>query len=442
MSNGRRWVETAELRVGLGCMRLPADGDVASDTIAAAAAAGITIFDTAHAYGGDDASAGQNEKLLARSLGSCGAGARIVTKGGMTRVGTAWIPDGRAKAIQADCEASLDALDGMAIDLYLLHAPDQRTTWRTSVRALGRLLDERLVAHVGLSNVTRPQLEEAVDLVDVTAIEVALSAFGRHSGAVRPPRVLRRARHRGDRPLTFGGPATSGCAGAAIGPGGRCTRTRCHSARGRACMVARHLPRWSSRSPVRRDRKLRARPPGRRRSISRMTSERLSRPHSAGNRALGREFPGGDADVVLVMGVPGAGKSRHAEEFLARGYARLNRDERGGSLRQLSDALGDALASGERRVVLDNTYLTRAVRSHVIEQAARHGVAVRCVWIDTPLAQAQVNWSASHRSVRRTSRTRADSGGGTHGTRSLTPTRQMRAFRELEPPTTARDLPP
>ena len=72
------------------------------------------------------------------------------------------------------------------------------------------------------------------------------------------------------------------------------------------------------------------------------------------------------------MGVPGAGKSRHAEDYVARGYVRLNRDERGGSLRQLSQALDDALSSGVRRIVLDNTYLTRAARSHVIETAARN----------------------------------------------------------------------
>ena len=63
----------------------------------------------------------------------------------MTRPEGRWIPDGRAKAIRADCEASLAALDGLPIDLYLIHAPDPRTPWRTSVRALARLVDEGLV---------------------------------------------------------------------------------------------------------------------------------------------------------------------------------------------------------------------------------------------------------------------------------------------------------
>ena len=91
------------------------------------------------------------------------------------------------------------------------------------------------------------------------------------------------------------------------------------------------------------------------------------------------------------MGIPGAGKSRIAEQYVGRGYVRLNRDERGGTLRALAEALDETLSSGIRRVVLDNTYLTRATRSYVLDAANRHRAPTRCVWLDTPLAQAQVN---------------------------------------------------
>src|SRR5262245_234064 len=137
-----RWHPPSELRVGLGCMRL---GEDAAEVVAAAVDAGVTVFDTARAYDGSEA-------LLASALRGRPA-ARVVTKGGMARPGGAWVPDGRAKAIRADCEASLAALDGLPIDLYLLHAPDPRTPWRTSVRALAKLVDEGLAAHVGVANV-------------------------------------------------------------------------------------------------------------------------------------------------------------------------------------------------------------------------------------------------------------------------------------------------
>jgi hypothetical protein len=135
------------------------------------------------------------------------------------------------------------------------------------------------------------------------------------------------------------------------------------------------------------------------------------------------------------MGIPGAGKRRVAEEYVARGYLRLNRDERGGSLRELDAALDEALSSGVRRIVLDNTYLTRATRSYVIETASRHGIATRCVWLDTPLAQAQVN--IVERLLERFGslptpeelRTLARRDPGV-----LAPTSQMRTLRELEPP--------
>ena len=143
----------------------------------------------------------------------------------------------------------------------------------------------------------------------------------------------------------------------------------------------------------------------------------------------------GTAEVVLVMGIPGAGKSRVADEYHAHGHVRLNRDERGGTLRALADELEMVLASGAQRVVLDNTYATRASRSHVIEAAARHGAGVRCVWLETPLVQAQVNMverlldRLGSLPTPEALKAAARSEPGL-----MAPTSQMRVLRELEPP--------
>src|SRR5215217_2955954 len=169
-------------------MRLPSDS--ALETVAAALDAGIKVFDTARAYE-------ENEALLAHALHGVG-GARIVTKGGM---GTAWIPDGRAKAIRADCEASLEALGGLPIDLYLIHTPDPRTPWRTSVRALARLVEEGLVRRVGVANVNRRQLDEALEFAPIAAVQVALAWLLALSPVVVPipgarrPETARSAAH-------------------------------------------------------------------------------------------------------------------------------------------------------------------------------------------------------------------------------------------------------
>ncbi|MFO0866415.1 MAG: HAD-IIIA family hydrolase [Gemmataceae bacterium] len=95
--------------------------------------------------------------------------------------------------------------------------------------------------------------------------------------------------------------------------------------------------------------------------------------------------------MVLLMGIQGAGKSRLVAAYVEKGYARLNRDILGGKLEDLIPKLKSLLASGQNRVVLDNTYPTRISRSPVIAAAHAFGVPVRCRNLMTPITEARVN---------------------------------------------------
>jgi aryl-alcohol dehydrogenase-like predicted oxidoreductase/adenylate kinase family enzyme len=421
-------------------MRLSTDEDrseaAAMETIAAACEAGITVFDTARAYGLGADDLGHNERLVARALRACGADgrARIVTKGGMTRPGGRWVTDGRAKAIRADCEASLAALDGIAIDCYLLHAPDPRTPWRTSLRALARLADEGVVRRVGVANVNRDQLDEALELAPIAVVSVGLSPLD--DRALRAGVVERCA----DAGIAVIAHAPLGGPRRAASLARRSELAEVAAARGlTAAEVA--LAWLLDLSPVvvpipgaRRPET--ARSAARAASVVLAEDERarLARAFGAIRREPRRQVVG-DGEAVIVMGIPGAGKSRLARDYADRGYERLNRDERGGSLRRLAAALDERLGAGARRVVLDNTYLTRAARSHVVDAAARHGLPVRCVWLRTPLAQAQVNMV--ERLLERFGGLPTSDELREAARREpwlLTATAQMRTVRELEPP--------
>ncbi len=412
------------------------DEERAVATIAAAVEAGVSIFDTARAYGHGEDELGHNERLLARALRRCAGDSdrRIVTKGGMARTGGAWVPDGRARAIRADCEASLAALDGLPIDLYLVHAPDPRTPWRTTVRALARLVDDGLVRRVGVSNVNRSQLDQALDLAPVTAVEVALSPFD--DGALRGG-LLERCEELGlvliaHSPL--GGPRRAGRLARSDALAELAAAREATPAEVALAWLLDLSPAVVAIPGARRPETARSAARAARLELGAAAREKLDR--EFGRRRAAPAAPKRDGEVVLIMGIPGAGKTRLAQEYVARGHLRLNRDERAGSLRELAAALEEELAAGAARVVLDNTYLTRASRSYLVEAAARHGLPARCVWLDTPLAQAQVNMVErlldrfgslpTPEQLREVAKREA----GLH-----TPTTQMRTFRQLEPPT-------
>ena len=235
----------------------------------------------------------------------------------MTRPAAAWIPDGRAKAIRADCEASLAALDGLPIDLYLVHAPDPRTPWRTSVRALARLVDEGLVRRVGARERQPAPARRGARARARHRRPGRAQPLRRPRAPRRSRRALRRGGHRRDRPL----------AARRAAPRGRPRPTARRSPTSRDAHGATpaevalawllDLVAGRRRDPGRaaaRDRALRR--PRRDARARRRTSAQRSTARSAGPPA-GRVAATGATtrDVVLVMGIPGAGKSRVAEEL-------------------------------------------------------------------------------------------------------------------------------
>lgn len=364
----------------------------------AALDAGASVLDTADAYALDEEERGHNERLVARALASWSGDPTkitVATKGGMTRPGGKWVADGRARSLTSACEASLEALG--RIDLYQLHAPDPRTSFETSVRALARLAERGLVQAIGLCNVNVAQIDKARSIVPIAAVQVALS--WRDDGALRSG-VVRHC-------------ATLGIELLAHSPLGGWRR------RGRVHPVLESIGHTHGVAPevvalawlltlgvtplVGATRVATAEQLALARSLEldERARAQLDEAFPAANLARpGRvTTPKSDAEVVLISGIAGAGKSRLAERYVERGYKRLNRDEHGGKLTQLLPALEQGLMHGERRWVLDNTYVTRAQRQPVIEAASRHGATVRCIWLEAPLAEAQVN--AARRLIRR-----------------------------------------
>lgn len=149
-------------------------------TLHAAFDAGITFLDTADAYCWNDAETGHNERLLALARSTWGrdrSRIKIATKGGLTRPDGRWEPDGRARHLLTACEHSRRALGVDRIDLYQLHAPDPRTPFSTSVRALAALKRDGAIGAIGLCNVTVGQIEEARRITEIDSIQVELSVW-------------------------------------------------------------------------------------------------------------------------------------------------------------------------------------------------------------------------------------------------------------------------
>jgi aryl-alcohol dehydrogenase-like predicted oxidoreductase len=162
-------------RLGYGTMRLvgegawgePADAEEARRVLRRAVELGVTLIDTADAYGPEIA-----ERLIGEALAPYSAGIVIATKGGITRQGPAKTEYvGRAGYLIQCVEMSLRRLKLERIDLYQFHRIDPRTPLEESLGALKRMQEQGKIRHIGLSEVTAAEIEEAEKIVPIVSIQ-------------------------------------------------------------------------------------------------------------------------------------------------------------------------------------------------------------------------------------------------------------------------------
>lgn len=163
--------------IGLGCMSMsddygrPEDRDEAESiaTIHRALERGVTLFDTAEAYGPYT-----NEILLGKALKGHREQAVIATKFGLANG-----VDGSPANARRVAEAALKRLDMEVIDLYYLHRKDPAIPIEDSVGAMKQLVDEGKVRFLGLSEVGPETLRKAHRVHPITALQSEYSLWER-----------------------------------------------------------------------------------------------------------------------------------------------------------------------------------------------------------------------------------------------------------------------
>lgn len=162
-------------RLGYGTMRLvgegawgePDDPAEARRVLRRAVELGVNLIDTADAYGPEIA-----ERLIAEALYPYPDGLVLATKGGITRQGPAKTEYvGRAGYLIQCVEMSLRRLKLERIDLYQLHRIDPRTPLEESLGALKQMQQQGKIRHIGLSEVTPAEIEEARKIVPIVSIQ-------------------------------------------------------------------------------------------------------------------------------------------------------------------------------------------------------------------------------------------------------------------------------
>ncbi|MEU8005758.1 aldo/keto reductase [Catellatospora sp. NPDC049111] len=162
-------------RLGYGAMQLtgpgvwgdPADPDEAVRVLRRAVELGVDFIDTADSYGPF-----VSEMLIKKALHPYPEGLVIATKGGFTRAGPGdWRAVGRPEYLRQQCMLSLRHLGLDRIDLYQLHRIDPKVPLEDQLGELVLLQQEGLIRHIGLSEVTVPQIVQSRELAPIVSVQ-------------------------------------------------------------------------------------------------------------------------------------------------------------------------------------------------------------------------------------------------------------------------------
>jgi pyridoxine 4-dehydrogenase len=176
-------------RIGFGAMQLagpgvfgpPRDRDAALAVLGRAVELGVDHIDTSQYYGPDVVN-----DLIREALHPYPAGLRLATKVGARRDGDGgWLPAQRPEELRAGVEENLRSLQVERMDLVNLRVlsadGQQAVALAEQLGALEDLRAEGKLELVGVSNVTRAQAEQALELVDIAGIQNAYSLLDRSS---------------------------------------------------------------------------------------------------------------------------------------------------------------------------------------------------------------------------------------------------------------------
>jgi pyridoxine 4-dehydrogenase len=175
-------------RMGFGAMRITGSGiwgeppsrEAAVATLRRVVELGVNFIDTADSYGPS-----VSEEIIAEALYPYADDLVIGTKGGNLRTGpNIWIPCGRPDYLRQQLELSLRHLKLERIDLYQLHRIDPTVPLEETLGGLKEMQDEGKIRHIGLSEVSVAEVEQARKVVDVVSVQNLYNLADRHHEAV------------------------------------------------------------------------------------------------------------------------------------------------------------------------------------------------------------------------------------------------------------------